>query len=63
MNDSIVRTTWDNVDSTLLECSNKQTNKQTNKPASESLEFQNPRYNTNEEAGQMNQASESKECA
>jgi len=37
--------------------------KQTNKQTSEPLEFQNPSYNTNEEAAQMNQASESKECA
>jgi len=45
-------------------CDSAQTNnKQTNQPTSESLEFQNPIYNTNEEAGQMNQASESKECA
>jgi hypothetical protein len=58
MNDSTVRTTWDNADSTLWEYSNKQTSQ-----TSESLKFQNPSYNTNEEAGQMNQAPEAKECA
>jgi hypothetical protein len=57
MNDSTVRTTWDNADSSVGML------KQTNKQTSESLEFQIPNYNTNKEAGQMNRALESKEHA
>jgi hypothetical protein len=43
-------------------CESAQTNKQTNKPSA-SLEFQTSGYNTNEDAGQIEQASESKEHA